>query len=349
MLMKRILLSTSLLGAGLLSSTQAQVAYTAPSGYIKVEVPAATATGPSFTTFSVSLLNEVEFSSSVTINSDFTAGTNNDPGTQTISVADVTWTANQWTTVPYLAFISTAGDPANSIEPSEEFFTVMSNTANTLTIATDFNLLTTGRPAADQFPATTTLVLRKANTVASVLNQASPALDESDRAYIWEGSGFNTYFRSGSSWRRTAFFPPVDNEIVYPDRGIFLQRSVQTPTTFTFFGDVPVKSQGTILPGQSLDFVGNRYPVGGTVAELGLNNLPGWVNGVSGDQVYIWRSNNWAQYYYTGSSWRKVGQFPPAGGDSVAPNSAIFVSRVGTSTNSVSNLATPLPYNPTAP
>ena len=74
----------------------AEIIYTIPQGYTKVAIAAASSDiEPTITGISVTLLNDLEFASSATINSDYDA----DPadGTQTLAITGQNWSQDQWT------------------------------------------------------------------------------------------------------------------------------------------------------------------------------------------------------------------------------------------------------------
>ncbi|MCH1419115.1 MAG: hypothetical protein L7W40_02335, partial [Akkermansiaceae bacterium] len=100
----------------------AETIYTIPQGYTKVVIAAASSdVEPTITGISVTLLNDLEFASSATINSDYSAGPAS--GAQTLTVTGQNWSQDQWTSQPHLAYITDA-------DGAEEAFLISSNTGN---------------------------------------------------------------------------------------------------------------------------------------------------------------------------------------------------------------------------
>lgn len=304
--------------------------YTLAAGYVQVTVP-----GNSLGAISATLQNKSDHTSNATVNNDWTAG---NPSTQTLTVAGAGWTAGQWTSSGYLAYVCDSNG-------GEEAFLITSNTSDTLTIAAEFNLLAPER----NIPTTASISIRLAQTVGGLFGVgANTQFTTADKVYLWDGSGWTTYrVNLAGNWTKIGFFGTVNNDVVFPDEGLFVQRNDAADIVFTFFGDVPGKAQVTTMPGPGLQFVSMRYPVATTIGQLGFETLPGWVKGTSGDLVYLWDGNGWVTYYYTtANTWRKVGGFGTFENDPVAPDSAIFVSRVGTGTPAESANQHALPYTP---
>lgn len=322
----------------LAAPVHAQVSYTKASGYVQVTVA-----GNTLGAVSATLQNKSDHTSNATINDDWvpsvpqTPPTPDIPAQQTISVASAGWTADEWAS-GHLAYVidSTGG---------EEAFLILSNTSDTLTIQSDFDLLDDDR----SIPSVTSISLRKAQTVGDLFGVGAANTDFTllDKVYLWNGSGWTTYFLDGLyNWRKIGSFATANADVVYPDEGIFIQRNDATDLTLTFFGDVPGKAQVTTMPGPGLQFVSSRYPVETTVGDLGFEQLPDWQQGSGGDLVYVWTGTGWDTYFYIAPNWRKIGTFDPVNDDPIAPDSALFVSRKGISGLAESANQHTLPYTP---
>jgi len=339
--------TTTLLSLSLCLPLLGQV-YTIPEGYTKIPIAAGTAGGPTLTAISATLLNDLEHSSAVTVNNDYDPDPDNDVNTndsaQTLTVAGATWGAGAWTGVPYLAYIVNSSG-------AEEAFLITSHTADTLTVSTSYDLLSDTR-----FPASTTLKIRKANTVGSILGTTSTPFSSNDRVFIWDGSGWQTLLVGGGNW----FYLGGPNNgqvasgaVVFPEEGIFVQRAEQTVAELTIFGEVPSLAQGSTVSGQSSTFVSTRFPVGNfpvasptgiKLEDLNIDEIPGWD---STDRAYFWNGTNWQSLIASGVNWFFLGG--PNNGQSaneliLAPNSAVFLTRSTAGTDSASPLNVPLPY-----
>ena len=332
--------TTTLLSLTLCLPLLGQV-YTVPNGYTKIPIAPGTAGGPTLTAISATLLNDLEHSSAATINASFVGDPTN---TQTVTVTGATWTANQWTGVPYLAYLVNSSG-------SEEAFLISSHTADTLTLSTTYDLL-----ADTRFPASTTVKIRKANTVGSILGTTTTPFTPSDRVFIWDDGTWVTLATFGGNW---AYFSgpnlgnPATNAVIFPEEGIFVQRADLTAAELTLFGEVPSAPQASTVAGASSYFVSTRFPVGDTPAvnptgmrlqDLNIHDIPGWS---TTDRAYFWDGTQWITLAAFGSNWAyfsgpNVGN--PANDLVVPANSALFLTRASSGTESASPLNIPLPY-----
>ena len=315
-----------------------QAVFTTPEGYTKIPIAAGTAAGPTLTAISATLLNGLEHSSGATVVANF--ATNE----QDVTVTGATWTANQWTGVPYLAYLTNTSG-------SEEAFLIASHTADTLTLSTTFDLL-----SATRFPASTTVTIRKANTVISILGAPSTPFTQNDRVFIWDDDVWVTLGFFGGNWGYLDgpnAGQLATGAVIFPEEGLFVQRAELTAAELTLFGEVPSTPQASTVAGASSNFISTRYPVGNTPAvnptgielqDLNIQQIPGWNNL---DRVYYWNGAVWETIAYFAPNWGyldgpNVGQL--ANDLIVAPNSALFLTRGSAGTESASPLNIPLPY-----
>ena len=333
------------LTCALIAPICAETVYTVPQGYTKLTIPAATdASTPSLSVISATLLNDVEFSGQITIEDDYDADPDNDSattqGAQTITATGTAWTADEWTTDAHLAYLINSSG-------SEEAFLITSHTATTLTIDARFDLL-----ADSRFSASTTIKIRKANTVGSILGTTETPFTPLDRVFLWTGSDWQALVAVVGNWRFLG--GPSNNQnandaVVFPEEGIFVQRSETTDATLTLFGEVPALSQASTVPGASSQFVSTRFPVGDSptgirLDALGIELIPDWS---PLDRAYFWTGTEWQTLVFAASNWRYLG------GDNngqiadnllVPPSSALFLTRASAGTGSESPLNVPLPY-----
>ncbi len=71
-----------------------------------------------------------------------------------VTVSGAAWTVNQWTTTPHLLYVKNADE-------SEQGFLILSNTSDSVTVATNFDLVT-------RFAVSNTVRVVSAPTFASV-------------------------------------------------------------------------------------------------------------------------------------------------------------------------------------
>ena len=221
--------------------------FTIPQGYTRITIPGATGGSPTLTVISANLFNDLEFSDNAVINADFDADPDGNADTsdttQTITVSGAPFTTNQFGTEPYLAqIINASGD--------EEAFLISAHTTNTITVDASFDLLTNSR-----FNTDSTVKIRKANTVGSILGTTATPFTSTDRVFIWDGDSWQTLIAVNGDW---FFFGGPDSgmnatgAVIFPYEGIFIQRAETTDAILTFFGEVPIAPQASTVPGSCL-------------------------------------------------------------------------------------------------
>jgi len=339
----------------LASPLTAQTIYTIPQGYTKVTIAAAPAAGQtSLTAISVSLLNDSDFSGLASLGS-FSAGS------QTLTVTGQTWASNEWVNNgPYLAYITaTDSDPGDNIPAPEEAFLISGNTSDSLTLSTSADLTATTTAGPSRFPSSTTVKIRKANTIGSIFGTTGPTVplqqfsvsSFADNVHVWGGESWITYFFDGTSWQRDSAegAPDPANDVIYPEEGIFVLRRGTTPITLTLFGETPAKPQISTIAGPGLVLTSNRMPIPVTIDSLGFDDLPGWAKfSVSSfaDRVYRWNGSDWATYFHNGTEW-ELASLPSntfTVTDPIPANTALFVDRRSTGDETNSGAISELPY-----
>jgi len=319
----------------------AETIYTIPQGYTKISITPADGSGSKLTSISATLLKDVEFSGSVTLGA-YTDNAAPARDTHTLSVANATWSATEWTTEPHIAYISVQDDVDNAdgIAPAEEAFFITANTVGGgLTVETDFDL-------ADKFPGTTSIKIRKANTVASILNSlttGSAAFQTADRVFAWDGAGWQSLRILGGIWRDAdSLTTIVDDMVIFPEEGLFIQRTGTGAMSLTLFGEVPSAPQIATI--EASGFLSNRYPVGTTLVGLGLQDS----NWQIADRVYVWNGSTWLSNRYLSGTWRNADSLGQITDDLVISSStAVFVSRNADVVGVDGGIVTPFPtdYN----
>lgn len=312
---KILTMGAMLLGAGSLAAQSTETAYTDPSGYVTVEITPAPGAGSSSTSaFSVSLRNNKKFSSAATsVNG------------QTVTVSGQSWTPNtQWadSATPHLAYLANA----NGVQA----FLITANTADTLTLDTSINLQTLfANNAALFIVEATTLGRLFGTTSAEVKFLQAAASTDADNLFIWGGSNWQTYFHNGTSWKSSSNpFGNANNDVIFPDDGVFVLRRSTEALSLVFTGSVPVSNQLTNIPSGS-SFIGSRYPVDTKLVDMNINSLTGWVTAVASsdaDRVFYWSGNAWITYWHNGTSWKSsANPFGNADNEVIPGNSALFI------------------------
>lgn len=323
------------------ASLQAQTV-TDPVGVVKLTVAAAPAVGQSkLTAISATLRGAVEHQGVATSVGTFSpqVGDPDNPTgppayvapTQPLNTGVTTWSAGQWTSAPHLCYIENAAG-------AEEAYLIagMNEATGVLTLATNFDLTA-------RYTSTPTFRICKAMTLGGVFANIDNAFTTSDRVFLWEGGGWKSYLYAGGFWRNTdAPTVNANGAVIFPDEGIFVQRAATTPIVVTINGSVPTTPQITTIGGPSFKFASSRYPVDTTINNLGFNDA----NWTTSDRLYIWNGNGWTSYLYAGSIWRDTDAPTIDAGATVVPaDSAIFVSRAASITDSDGAVVHPKPYN----
>ncbi|MDA7882081.1 hypothetical protein N9A94_07220 [Akkermansiaceae bacterium] len=319
--------------------------YTIPEGYTKVDIAAAaSASEPTLTSISVTLLNDLDHSSAVTVNNDFAGAPTN---AQTLSVSGITtWTATQWTATPHLAYI------ADENGAEEAFFITANSTTGDLTLSTSFDLLGDKDPTAavvSRFPISTTVKIREANTIAGIFSSSFADFVPDDRVYVWDGSAWVTFQKNfnQSAWALSDnLFGNDGQTVIYPDEGIFVQRSALSAIELSLFGEVPAVPQISTIT--KTNFISTRVPVATTLAGLGVNDA----NWTFDDRLYIWNGSSWDTYQtspFIGGAWAAAGALTTnVDSTPVSANSAVFVTRSNELSGEEGIVTAPLPYDPFA-
>ena len=271
-----------------------------------------------------------------------------------VSATQFTMTGAAWTPGAY----ATAAAPrivrvkASTAVPAHvgKYFVVSDNTANQLTVVLPFGVadISTAISVGD------ICELVPANTLGSVFGTTTPILHGdpdstlADSVYILNGGAWETYFHNGTNWRKFGGAGNKNNNIIYPDEGLFIVHVSTSPVVLTLMGTVPsTGEQSDLLGNNASTFLANRFPVDMQLVNTGLHLLPGWVTGAvdDADLVYVWDSavSQWATYFHNGTNWRRSGASGNKNTDLIPSGTAVVVSRHAASTATLSQT---LPYTP---
>lgn len=331
----------------LLNPLYAETIYTIPQGYTKVLIAAASSqTEPTLTGISVTLLNDLDFAGAATISDNYNPDPDGNPqtldGTQTVAIGGQNWTPSQWTEQPHLAYIADA-------DGGEEAFLIFSNTIDgQLTLSAGFDLLgdkNLGTAEIDsRFPSSTSIKIRRANTIGSIFSPKIGEFSPDDRVFVWDGSEWLSFQKNGfGNWALASnLFGNENGTVIFPDEGMFILRSATSAIELTLFGEVPAVPQISTITKTKL--LSSRIPVATTLAELGVNgNLWG-----SDDRLFIWNGSSWDGYLVNGfGNWAPANnQFGNSNTLPIAANAAIFVNRETEVSGAEGIISAPLPYNP---
>ncbi len=324
-------------------SLNAQNVFTIPQGYTKITIAGASGGDPQFTALSSTLMKDVEYSGAVTLGS-FSAGT----GSQTLTVSGVTWTADQWTSEPYLAYVQGEDtDLTDNLGGPEMAFLVQGNTTSgSLTLSTNADISTLiANPSS--------VKIRKATTLKTLFSSSEDQIFGADRLYV-----FNTAtrvwdsFRFQNNWINIKKSELANDMVIFPDEGMIYQRSAPGDIVLTVFGEVASSPQLASI--QGMGFMSTRVAVETTLGTLSIQDSSWQPN----DRVYIWnRDANppaWQSHRYltnatTGESfWLKISTSERSTDDLIPGDSAVFVLRASDTSPSNGAIEAKLPYDPFA-
>lgn len=258
-------------------------------------------------------------------------------GSNTITDSGASWTANQFAGsngAYFLEITSINGSiSANGVGTT---YAIVSNTTNTLTLATN---LATGVSAPVGYK------IRKQWTIAGVFGAGNSAglqagsETTADLVQLWNGSSLDSYYYlSGSGWRRVGDTSTDASSVVIPFyRAVVVKRQQGAALSLALSGTV--KTGLTSIPVNAGDnYLGNVYPASFTLGTSGLytgDSSTGVQAGdaASADLVMFWNGSAFDSYYYqTGSGWRKVGDASTdAGAKTIAAGTGFILRRVGSS------------------
>ena len=325
---------------GSVSSLSAQEAgITSPVGLVETLVPGPATAGSSQSTMIANTLRNPELYEGVAASvGAFTA-----PSSQILNTGVTTWPTGQWMDVPHICYIE------NSAGAEEAYLiTAVDVSTGAITLSTTFDL-------SSRYPSTPKFSIIKAHTFASLFGSASSEVlfeqstdsNVADNVFLWNGNSWTTYYHDGTAWLRLSPYGNANDEVIFPDEGMFILRRGVGDITLKFTGTVPPRTQISTVPGERLTMINNRYPVGTKVIDLGLHLLPDWKTGSlsTADLFYVWNSNTWVTYYHNGTNWKKTGSFGNVNNEVLPANTALYVKRISVSSALDSANTHLLPYS----
>jgi uncharacterized protein (TIGR02597 family) len=327
------------------SASAQTTATTIPAGFITKTIPAAvSATTPSNVALSIPLYKAASFVGAVS----------SVDNTTTVALGGAAFTTGQFnfstTTQPYLLRVKTGSAVGR-------FFLISTNTATQVTVdLTGTNIADIGTVA----PVGTQCEVVASNTLGNVFGDASspPTLrsgataNDADNVLIWNGSAWDTYFWTGTIWRRTGGADRTHTPI-YPDDGVFVvHKDTAAAATITMLGTVPSTAEKSDIYANGSTFLANRFPTDTTLGGLGLHLLPAWVAGntaAASDNVLLWNeaTGAWDTYFWTGTVgtpnniWKRTGTTDRSS-TPIPAGTSVFLTHTGV----LETLAQALPYTP---
>ena len=219
------------------------------------------------------------------------------------------------TASPYMVHVESS---SNSIATGQTFLITAAGT-NSVTVSSPTvpvqSILTTNDQVAIRGAETLGSVLGSTNS--TVLLQGGASAGSSDIVYVWNGTGYNSYYYYTSyGWVQDgdATYAIQNNLVIYPDEGVIVARlsTNSLPATYAMsMGTVPSNAQTALINAPGYTFVSNPLPVSVSLSQYGFTNSPSWLEGASAgssDLVYLWTGTGWQDYYYySGYGWVQDG------------------------------------------
>jgi hypothetical protein len=358
MISTRIPLVASILAGIVCTSVQAQeTATTDPVGFVTVGITAGTGAAKKNTLFSLPLLETESIDGQV-------AGTITEVTANTISNSSANWTAGALSNpaTPYLIQITSGAAEGRMflISSSSSAGGAIGGTPNTPTTvavssvdATQVDLTTLGIvEGIDTYKIYACDTLSSFfGTPATTNVQGGTSAANSDTIIIISNGSAKTYFYSTSSSRWTQVTlgsPDASNVPLIPYYGIQYARLPATPLTFTVTGIVPTEGRKVSIKNSGPTLLSQYWPVESTLADLGLQGLPGWLSGASAsvsDTVLLISGGSASTFWFNGTNWKKVTLGSPISDLTPVPiGSSVLINRKGTAAG-YTPLAQIVPYN----
>lgn len=257
-------------------------------------------------------------------------------GSNSITDNGASWTPNQYggSNGAYFVEITSVNGSATA-QGVGTTYAIISNTATTLTLATN---LDAGITAPIGYK------IRKQWTIASVFGVNDEAglqggtAATADLVQLWNGAALDSFYyqtSGGVGWRKVGDTATDAGGTLIPFYSAVLILRQQTfPLSFALNGTV--KSGQTAIPIVVGDnYVGNVYPSNLTLAGSNLytgNGSTGLVGGDSAtaDQAMIWNGTAFDIYYYQtsgagGTGWRKLGDSATDAGQTIISQGSGFL------------------------
>ncbi len=219
------------------------------------------------------------------------------------------------TASPYVVHVESS---TNAIATGQTFLITAAGTNYVTVSSSTFSvqsILTTNDQVAIRGAETLGSIFGTTNS--TVLLQGGASAGSSDVVYVWNGTGYNSYYYyTLYGWVQDGdgTYTIQNNLVIYPDEGVILARlSTNTlPSSYAMsMGTVPSNAQTTLINAPGFTLVSNPLPVSVTLSQFGFTNSPSWLEGASAgssDLVYLWNGSGWQDYYfYSGYGWVQDG------------------------------------------
>ena len=322
------------------ASARASDAPSEPTGFARISIAAGTGTTKKTSLVSIPLLEDVTITGKST-------GRITGVGANTITSTGAGWTAGALSTAsaPYLLEITSGAAQGRMLLIS----TATANTTDTVTIDSGEaarsgdlqNLgIVTGAESGDTYR------LRAVDTLGSffgtpestgIQGGTSPATADTVTLAV-NGSATTYFYHTGVTpprWSRVGLgSPDASNVPIPPYAGVQYARLSSTPLELVTMGRMPSGARQVAVKNSGITLLSSYWPVQQSLAQLGLQNLPGWGSGATAneaDTVVLSSGGSATTYYHDGSNWRRVGLGSGLSDDVVVPvGASVLINKKGT-------------------
>jgi hypothetical protein len=287
-----------------------------PFGYVKVNITAGTGSAKRTTLVSIPLLEEAAINGATT-------GRITAVGSNTITAAGAGWTPGELSAAasPYLLEITSGDEAGRMLLLSTSTNSV--NTTDTVTVDAaeiarvgDLRGLRITAGAENGH----TYKIRPVDTLSSffgtpdtTLVQGGTAAASADTIKLTVNGSVTTHFFNTSLGRWTTVTlgsPDASHVRIPPHAGLQYERLPSSPLNFIVTGRVPAGQRQVPVKNSGPTILSSYWPVGLTLADLGLQELSGWVTGSStqtADTILMTSGGSAQTYFHDGSTWRRTG------------------------------------------
>lgn len=324
-------------------------------GYVKVNIAAGTGTAKRTSLISIPLLEEVSITGKA-------IGRITGVTATTITSSGAGWTPGQLSTAatPHLIEITSGSAAGRMLLIS----TTTANTADTVTIASEeaarvgslANLgILTGVSNGDTYR------IRPVDTLSSFFGtpettgiRGGTSVNNADTITILSnGSSANYFYNTAANpprWSRVVVgSPDASHTPIPPYAGLQYARLANTPLEFVVTGKAPAGQREVSIKNSGTTLLSSFWPVTQTLAQLGLQNTPGWLKGASAssaDTIVVLSAGSPTTFFHDGTNWRRVVIGSPVANTNTVPiGASVMINKRTSGGSGFSTYKNSAPYN----
>lgn len=220
--------------------------------------------------------------------------------------------------------------------------TVTPNTSSEIALTDpqdpNLDLTSAGVAAGDKFklfPCDTLLSFFGTPSTTGIKGGSSP--QDADTIVIMNAGTPSTFFYSTTlgRWAKVSLgTPDASNTPILPYYGLQYSRLPASPLAFVVTGEVPLSKRKVKLKSNGSTLLGSYWPSSVSLRSSGIQGSPGWVSSTNvqvADRLSMESSGSIVSYSHDGLNWRKISLGRPLGDDAMLnPATAVLVSKKST-------------------